>query len=249
MIGDLRLEIYDPQGQMVYSVPGERRRGLNRVEWSLRSKGPKTPPATVLVPDFFSFLGPLAAEGTYAVKLIKGSQTYNTKFTVGGEPDSGITSEDRAVERKSATQVYDMVERLTYLASSAASLRDQAADRAAKLPPNDALRKKLEALQDSVNKLSQGLAASREGGYSGEIELREKVVGLYGAINGYDGRPTASQIVQITVLNKDLDKAAAELNSFSTKDLAALNPQLEKKNLPPLKILTHEEWRKQNEKG
>ena len=247
MIGDLRLEIYDAQGQMVYSVPGERRRGLNRVEWSLRSKGPKTPPATVLVPDFFTFVGPLAAEGAYTVKLIKGSQTYTTKFQVTGEPDSSITSEDRAVERKAATQVFVMVERLSYLASAAGSLRDQAADRAAKLPANDPLRKKLEALHDSVNKLNQGLAASREGGFSGEIELREKVVGLYGAVNGYDGKPTGSQMAQVAVLDKQLDNAASELNNFVTKDVPALNTQLEKKNLPPLKVPTQEDWKKQND--
>ena len=141
-----------------------------------------------------------------------------------------------------------MVERLSYLAAATADLRDQAGDRAGKLPANDPLRKKLDAMRESVNKLSQSLAASREGGYSGEIELREKVVGLYGAVNSYDGRPTASQLAQVGVLDKELDKAAGELDAFSTKDLAALNPQLEKKTLPLLKTLTQDDWKKQNEK-
>ena len=248
MIGDLRIEIYDAQGQLVYTVPGERRRGLNRVAWSLRLKGPRTPTATVLVPDPYTFMGPLAAEGAYTVKLIKGSQTYTSELKVSGDPRSGFTSEDRAIERKGAVQLFGMVERLSFLAAATGGLRDQAADRASKLPANDLLRKKLEALRDSINKLSQSLAASREGGYSGEIELRERVVGLYGAVNGYEGRPTASQLAQMEVLNKELDKAAAELDGFAGKDLAALNPQLEKKTLAPLKTLTQEEWKKQGEK-
>jgi photosystem II stability/assembly factor-like uncharacterized protein len=248
MIGDLRLEIYDAQGQLVYTVPGDRRRGLNRVVWSLRSKGPKTPAATVLVPDFYSFLGPLAAEGTYTVKMIKGSQTYTSQFQAVGDPNSAISPEDRAAERKAALQVFGMVERLSYLAAAAGDLRDQAADRAGKLPANDPLKKKLEALRESLNALGQRLAASREGGYTGEIELREKVVGLYGAVNSYDGRPTASQLTQIGVLDKELDKASGELDTFSSKDLAALNPQLEKKNLTPLKTLTQDDWKKQIDK-
>lgn len=248
MIGDLRVEIYDAQGQQVYTVPGERRRGLNRVEWSLRSKGPRTPPAVVLVPDLYTFMGPLAAEGAYTVKLIKGGQTYTTELKVAGDPRSGFTSEDRALERKAAVQLFGMVERLSYLAAAAAGLRDQVADRAGKLPAGDPLRKKLEALRDSVNKLSQSLAASREGGYSGEIELREKVVGLYGAVNGYEGRPTASQLAQLEVLNKELDKAAAALDGFTSKDAAALNPQLEKKSFAPLKPLALDEWTKLTQK-
>ena len=34
MIGDLKLEVYDAQGALLTTIPGGKRRGINRVEWT-----------------------------------------------------------------------------------------------------------------------------------------------------------------------------------------------------------------------
>jgi hypothetical protein len=44
IFGDLKFEIYDPQGNLISTIPGSKRRGLNRIEWSMRLKAPKVPP-------------------------------------------------------------------------------------------------------------------------------------------------------------------------------------------------------------
>ena len=76
IFGDLRLEVYDSAGKRLTSFPGSKRRGVNRVEWPMRLAPPKVPPATNLVPQPFSFVGPRVPEGEYTVKLIKDGKVY-----------------------------------------------------------------------------------------------------------------------------------------------------------------------------
>jgi hypothetical protein len=41
MFGDLKLEIYDAGGKRLASINGGKRKGINRVEWSMRSEPPR----------------------------------------------------------------------------------------------------------------------------------------------------------------------------------------------------------------
>ncbi len=249
MFGDLRIEVHDKDGELVYSAPGGRRRGLNRFEWPMRLKPPKAPPATSLTFSPFSLVGPLVPEGTYSVKMIKGDKTYETQVQLVPDPRSPHSAEDRRLERETALKVYQLLGRLTYVVDATIDLRDQARQRAAQLPAADSLRKRVEALADSLESLRQTLVAYKEtGGYTGEIRLREKMIELYGNVNGYEGRPTQTQLEEMSGLEHQLDHAAAQLDSGATKEVPALNPLLEKKKLGPLKPLSEEEWKKKDQK-
>ena len=55
-------------------------------------------------------------------------------------------------------------------------------------------------------------------------------------MNGFDGRPTRSQIDRMAVLAAELDGAAATFETAKTKDLAPLNAELAKKQIEPIVI-------------
>ena len=63
MFGDLKIDIHDSSGEWIATLPTTKRRGLNRVVWSMRGRAPKVPPAASLVPQFFSFLGAASPGG------------------------------------------------------------------------------------------------------------------------------------------------------------------------------------------
>ncbi|HEY0512415.1 MAG TPA: hypothetical protein VGH73_10950, partial [Thermoanaerobaculia bacterium] len=84
------------------------------------------------------------------------------------------------------------------------------------------------------------------GWMSGEEQLREKMAKVYGNVNGYDGRPTRSQIEEMKVLGDQLDRAEARLASVQSGDVAAANRELEKRKLEPLKAKSREEWEKKD---
>jgi photosystem II stability/assembly factor-like uncharacterized protein len=73
-----------------------------------------------------------------------------------------------------------------------------------------------------------------EGGISGEEKLREELGTLYGNVNGYEGRPTQSQLDRMAVLAAELEAAGRKLDARAARELAALNPLLRKAKLEPL---------------
>ncbi|MFQ5421291.1 MAG: glycosyl hydrolase, partial [Anaerolineae bacterium] len=45
IFGDMRIEIYDEAGKLIKTLAGGKRKGINRVEWPMRMKPPRVPPA------------------------------------------------------------------------------------------------------------------------------------------------------------------------------------------------------------
>ncbi|HYA94744.1 MAG TPA: glycosyl hydrolase, partial [Terriglobales bacterium] len=247
LVGDFKAAVYDAKGNLIEDLSTSRRKGINVADWSMRMKSPKTPPALALVPDPNTFFGPYLPEGTYTVKITRGKETATAEIHVGPDPRTKHSAADRAEQFKIVVEAYHLVEHNAFVVDAAKDLSTQAADRAGKLGADDPLRKNLQSLQDSLAAIQRKLAANKEGGYTGEIELREKILEVYGGINGYAGKPTESQIAQLASLRKQLDDVEADYRSSGEKALASANPELAKKKLPPLKLLTEEEWRKKSE--
>jgi photosystem II stability/assembly factor-like uncharacterized protein len=249
MFGDCRIEVYDASGKLVVSESGGKRRGLNRVEIPTRLKAPKVPPATNLVPQQFAFVGPRLAPGTYTVKLVKGTETYTSKLELEADPRSTHDAADRAAQQKLVRELYDMLADLTFTTEVVTSARNDLRARSDSLASKDALKPKLTALADRFEDIRKVLVATREGGrLTGEEQLREKLGTLYGAVNGYDGRPTGSQVAYKEVLAGELAKQRATLDALCAKELPPVNASLAQKKMSPVTPLTREDWeKKQNE--
>jgi len=244
IFGDLKLDIYDPKGQLLTSLQGDKRRGLNRVQWPERAKPPKMPPAAGLVENEYVFYGPQVQEGTYTVKLTKGKETYSSDVKLVPDPRSKSTAEDRELQHKTVTQLYDMLAQLTYIVDATSELREQARQRAAAVS-DDKLKEQLNGLAQKLEDFRSSLVSVKEGGMiTGEKKLRENLGELYGAVNGYSGRPTQSQIGSTTVLQKKLDEAGAQFQSIATSQIPPLNTALQGKNLEPLRVTSREDWDK-----
>ncbi len=247
IVGDLKLEVYDQEGKLITTLAGGRRRGLNRVPWPMRLAPPKFPPATQFVP--FAALGPRVPAGTYTVKLIKNKETYVSKVSLVPDPRGKYSAEDRAAQHGMALKLYAMLERMTMVVESITDARDQAGARAGGLPAGDGLRRRLEGLRKAMEDQRQALVSTKEGEVvSGEDKLREELGMLYGAVNLYEGRPTASQVTRMGVLSKDLDDAYNRFQAAINKDLASLNSALAAKKLEAIVPFTEEAWKARQEK-
>ena len=247
LIGDLKLEVFDASGKKLATINGGRRRGINRVEWPMRLKGPKLPPAANLVPNQFAMVGPRAAAGTYTAKLTKNKDVFTTTFTLVADPRSTHTAEDRAAQVKLVNHLYDRLGDLTYTVEGVQAVRDSARARAKSLG-KDALATKLNAFADKLETFRGTIVAAREGGrLTGEERLREQLGDLYGKVNGYDGRPTNGQIGLADVLDGELKKGEADFQAMLAKDLPPLNSGLKGKKLPEIVRESREAWDKRNE--
>jgi hypothetical protein len=226
------VEIYGADGELIKSIPGGKRRGINRVSWPMRLPPPKVPPATNLVP---AFEGPRVLEGTYTVKLIKGKKTLTGSVELVPDPRSPHSAEDRKLQQKTALDLYHMLERMTYLVDSITDLRDQARARAAKLPDRSRTAKRLTAYADSLEQFRGTLVSTSEAGWlSGEERLREKLGNLYGGINSYTGRPTKSQLDRLGVLRDQLEKAFTDFDALAgQRDDYTRSPAREARSADP----------------
>jgi photosystem II stability/assembly factor-like uncharacterized protein len=247
MFGDLKVEVWNEKGELVTTLPGGKRKGINRVSWPMRLDPVKMPGGNSVVMSQYSFFGPRAPLGSYKVKLIKGDQTLESQVELASDPRSAHTAEDRALQQETVLALYRQLERLTWLDESAVATRDGLRQRAAGLPKGDKLRTQLEKVANEYDRLHATLVATSEGGWlSGEEQLREKLGGLYGGVNGYDGRPTRSQLDQKKVLEGQLDQAVARLEAIGNGELAAVNKALTARKLEPVKPVLFEEWKKKS---
>lgn len=246
VFGDLKLEIFNPEEELIKTLPGGKRRGINRVKWFMRLKPPKVPPAPMLAAR--GLFGPMVGEGTYKVKLTKGKNSYEGQINVIADPTSLHSAEDRAMQQQTVMKLYRMQEELAYIAGALTHVRDQANERADKLKKRDKVAKSLRSFAGKLDKLHKTLVARGKGGMlSGEEQLREKVVNLYGAVSGFGGRPTNSQLTHMEVLEKEIEESNAAFRSHIKKDLQKINSKLKGKKLKPITVLSKKEFQKQQE--
>ena len=78
VFGEMHLEIYNDKGEKIKELPAGKRKGLNRVSWQMRMKGPKFLKSPLLSPQ--AMYGPTYPPGKYTVKIIKGDQTYEGRY-------------------------------------------------------------------------------------------------------------------------------------------------------------------------
>lgn len=233
IFGDLKIEVFDAQGTQVGTVSSSKRRGINRAMWSMRLRPPRVPPAATMTGG--ASYGPRVLPGTYTVKMTKGDEVYTTQLQVVLDPRVTYTVEDRRAQFDLVTKVGGILDHMTGAVEAIVGVRDAATERASKLPANDPLRQRLAAAADAVDAIRKKIVATKEGGaITGEERLRELSAALYGDVNGYEGRPTDSQVARAEALARELDDVVEEFNAFVSREVTELNQKLAEKKLPAI---------------
>ncbi len=240
--GDLKVEMFDKEGKSLGTVPATKRKGINKISWSMRTKPPRT--AKGVRADGSGFFGPLVEPGIYTVKLTKGDKTYTGTVELIKDPISPHNDEDIAAHRSAVMQVFNLTEDLAFFNHQVLSMIDSA--KAVIVNTKDAaLKKSLQNYVDKLEKIHKELVATKEGlGITGEERIREKLSELYGSVVGYDGRPTDAQLDKLKGLTYDLKKQKDIADANWKTDLPKVNSELKAAKLKPLQIMTKEEFDK-----
>ena len=237
----MKLEIFDVQGKLVDTLPPNSRRGVSRVEWPMRIKAPRVPPAATAA--FEAAQGPRVLPGTYTVKMTRGTETYTTQLVVTLDPRAKFSLEDRKMELEAAMRVYNLLGDMSFDVDRINGVRDALADRSGKVKGDAAFSKRLQDLSQKVDELRKKIVATKEGGaITGEERIREKTAGLYGDLIFYEGRPADYQVARIDSLQKELGDVESEFDGVIAKELPALNKSLGQKKLQPIQQLTRKAW-------
>jgi hypothetical protein len=235
VIGRMKLEILDASGKVVDELPTSKRRGLNRVVWSMRTKPPMVPPAASLAPA--STTGERFMPGTYTVRLTNAGQVVTEPLTVTLDRRATFTVADRQAQFDAAERVKGMFARMSKVVAQLNGIRAQTAAISANPSAPADLKAAAVQLSGKADALRKEIVATKEGGaITGEERLREHVDSIYGEINSVEDRPTSYQIARIDALDRELKEIEAQWAALQSGDVAALSAKLRAASLPPLTI-------------
>jgi hypothetical protein len=228
----MKLEILDASGRVVDTPPAGKRKGINRVVWSMQEKPPRVPTAAQTAG---AGTGPRVVPGTYTVRLTKGSQVVEEPLVVALDPRAPFTLEDRKAQYAAVMKAHALFGRMSDLVDRLNGYRALAAARAKGLPEGDALRKDLDAFAGKADAIRKDVVATSEGGaITGEERLREHLAYVYDELLSYEGRPGDYQVERVAVLERELRDVEARAADFAAKDLPALNERLRAKKVAPI---------------
>jgi hypothetical protein len=233
IFGGIRLDILDAEGKVVDTLPAAKRRGINRVNWTMRVKPPRVPRAAQVA--FAGTQGPRVLPGTYTVRLTKGKQVYETPLVVGLDRRAEYSVEDRKAQYEASMRIHALFGRMTDLTDRIVYLSEAAGAAAEGLEAKNGLRTDLEALATDAAALRTRIVATKEGGaITGEERLREFTDQLYSALLSYEGRPAQTLLDRSTVLEEDLAALTAEFDALAAARVPALNARLGERRLTPM---------------
>jgi photosystem II stability/assembly factor-like uncharacterized protein len=244
IFGDLKIEVFDENGKSMGTLPNSKRRGLSRITWGMRLKEPQVPTAATAAGVG---VGPRVLPGTYTVKMTKDKKVYTTKLTVGLDPRSKYTLEDRKAQFGLSLKLYNLFGDMTFVVDRINNVRAALDDRASKVAASEPLGQRLRTASMRADEFRKKIVATKEGGMiTGEERLYEYLSGLYGGVMEYEGRPSQAQVERTDAIARELDDVARDFDAWAGKELADVNKGLAEKKLEKIMPLTRQEWEKRD---
>ena len=233
LFGDLKIEILDADGKVLDTVPASKRRGLNRVTWSMRAKPPIVPPAASLAGN--AAQGARLVPGTYTVRMTKNKKVYETRLVVDLDRRADYTVADRKVQFAAAQRVSGMFNQISGLLARINAVREGADQLAEQVKGDATLAASLKALSAKADVQRKKIVATKEGGaITGEERIREHLDNLFGMLTTYEGKPGDYVLARADELQRQIDATSKDFETLLSKDLPEVNRQLEMKKLPAI---------------
>lgn len=248
--GDVSLEIYDPSGKKIATLPGTKRKGINVVRWDMRAAPPKAARGVLVQGEagvYAGFIGPMALPGTYQVRLKAGD--FTDSGTLELIPDPIQPGLDYAERSRISKELFGLVEDLGLLVAQVQGAKDSA-DRRAAVVKNKALKTQLGQYSDRLEAFRKTLTETIESkGITGEQQLRARLGKLYVFTEFSDDLPTRSVLDRKEVIKSELRQVRAKADDFFGKELAALNAGLRKEKLAEIAVLDKAGFERSYEMG
>jgi len=231
--GRLKLEVVDAAGKVIDQLNPTKRRGINRVIWTMQLKPARVPRAAQVA--YNATQGPRVLPGTYTVRLTKGADVVETKVTIGLDRRAPYSKADRKLQFEAASRIQATFGEMSVLTDRIDLARAACEARAKALANGDELLTKLRAAATKLEEAKKQIVATKEGGaITGEERIREHLDLLYGAVNGWEGRPARYLLERLDALRRELADVHATFDALVTQDLQALDRALLEKKLDPI---------------
>lgn len=225
--GDVKLEVYDHSGKLIQSIPGSRRKGINKVYWNLRYTPPKVAKGGTK-PDYSGFIAPQVLPGDYTVKIKIAGKEYSSDLKLIHDAENrGFTEEDRRVQHNLAMQLYHLHEELYALVEKINAEQRMLKENETVVKTNKSKKllteynTRLEALRSTL------LATKSKSIFADEEKLREHISDLYSPVCSQEARPTNLQMARADQLQEDVKKSEKMYEEIAAKYSAQVQAAIE----------------------
>ena len=268
----VKIEILDAANKVIRTFEGTGRAGLNRATWDLRYDQPHyvalrtTPPEN---PDIWNEprfrgrdtrpvthwglaqaqVGPLAAPGTYSVRVTADGKSASQPFEIVKDPKIASPDADLAASTAMQIRIRDDInetsDSINGIEVMRKTLEDQQKANAGKPEVLKVLREMDQKLGDVEYKFIERAAVLSDDKYFQQAyKVYSNLIWLNGAVGtgagdeagGADFRPTDTQVAVLAEIEKDLAVARSDYKKVMDTDVPAFNKLAPGRGLPVLAI-------------
>jgi hypothetical protein len=228
--GKVELEIIDPNGKLVQTLPGSTRKGVNKINWNQRMMPPKTASGSTKR-DFGAFIAPQVLPGDYTVRLKVAGKEYTQPLKLVHDGSGNYTLADRELQFKTSMQLYTMHEDLAKTVSDISTRQKTLKDNMDKVK-NPKLKKQMQEYYDKLETLRAELIPTKQTSiFADETRLREDITEVYAAIANSEAAPNNLQLERVKSLRQKVDEAAQKNVQLASQYEEKIKSALVKENL------------------
>ncbi|HSK12488.1 MAG TPA: hypothetical protein VK907_04685, partial [Phnomibacter sp.] len=203
MSGEVKIDILDADGKLVNTMPGTKRKGINRVYWNQRMKPPKTAEGGVKL-DFSAFTAPMVMPGSYTVKLSVSGKEYTQPLTLVHDDKGSMTLAERKAQYEASMTLYGMQEELAQLVDTLTKTQT-ALKPAIETATNKKIRQQAKEFHDKAEALrAQLMATKNKSIFADEKRFKEELSELYAAVAANEQAPSNLQLQRLQLAQQEL---------------------------------------------
>ncbi len=212
----------DDDGPSEPRVPADA--GMNRFDWGMRYKGASTVPGDKTTEGVGR--GPMAAPGTYQVRLTVGEQSQTVSFDLVKDPRVDATQEDFDAQFELAIQLRDKISETHDNINRLRSARSQVeewAKRAKGSAAEQAVADGAESVTSKLNEIESALIQTEYKGARDRLHLpirwNAKLAGLMPVVTSGDYRPPKQAYDVFAEFSETVDEYGSSLQRILDEDL------------------------------
>ncbi len=226
--GDVSIDILDASGKLIQNIPGSKRKGLNKVYWNLRGKGPKTASGGSKA-DNSSLIAPMVLPGTYTIKVTAAGKSYTTPVkVVHDDMNKDLSLEGQKELYENALKLASFHERLATVVEDVS--RKQSVLRIAIDSSKEAKLKK--AAGDYLTRLETFratlLPTSNKSIFADEKRLREEISEVYIALCFKEAALSNTELLSVSRLADSINVTETRHKTLMAELNSKLGSKLEK---------------------
>jgi hypothetical protein len=264
--GNVQISILDDKGGVIRTIEGKKQKGINRIWWDLRyekSKEAKLRTSPLYAPwvkpgpegrPIVTWgvrpggIAPLAAPGTYTVKLSVDGQDFSEKLTVKKDPSSTGTEADIRAQLKMMLEAREKLNNVVDMINQVELVRKQIVDMSgyvegrpdagAIVKAGKDLDQKLVAFEETLFQMR--LTGGGQDVFRNPTKLYEHIGFLAQMVEtswgnvGSDYPPTSAEGEVDELLAKQVVTSQGQLKTLIDQNVPAYNDLLQKASLKPV---------------